>query len=213
MRKRIGVVTTIKNDGTMSLSGPYVHFANHFGQLVVIDALDEKVHDVDLLILPGGSDVDSARYNNKPSYHAQQPNHFMEWFDKNMIDGYIKAGIPIFGICRGFQTLNVHFGGSLDQHINQKTSVLRNDLVDTLEFTSIVQKYNIRNEKYEVNSLHHQGFNINQLGKDLFVLAINKNYQNVEAIIHKDLPIAAVQWHPEEIWDILSIKIIRSFLN
>lgn len=214
MRKRIGIIATVKSDGSMSISGAYMHLVNYFGQPIIIDALDEKLHDVDLLILPGGSDVDSLRYGEKPSYHAQQPNHFMEWFDNNMLGKYIEKKTPIFGICRGFQTLNVHFGGKMVQNIHQKSSNPRNELIDELVFDEryVPLAFKIT-KKYEVNSLHHQGFYAAELGKGLAIVATNKHYGNVEAVCHKELPIVAVQWHPEEIYDQYSMMAIKQLLN
>ena len=60
----------------------------------------------------------------------------LEYFDTVMLQKYIDAGVPIFGICRGAQTMIAHFGGKLDQDYPQKySSPNRGELVDTLKFT------------------------------------------------------------------------------
>jgi len=206
----------------MNLPATYNTFAAHFGIPIPIFAYDNKVHtDIDLLIIPGGADVDPSRYGERPVFQSGNPNIQLEDWDKYMLPQYIAAGIPMFGICRGFQTLNVHFGGTLSQHIAQEYSDPRDKLVDTLvgsadNFTNAF-KYFTDNEvklfKLKVNSLHHQGItNKDRLGENIKIIYTNSVFNNVEAFWVKDKPIVAVQWHPEEIYDEFSINIINSML-
>lgn len=208
----------------MTLPATYSTFASHFGIPVPIFAYDSKVHtDIDLLIIPGGADVDPSRYGHRPIFQSGNPNIQLEDWDKHMLPQYIDAGIPIFGICRGFQTLNVHFGGTLTQHLTQEYSEPRDKLVDTLLGTeNIINLFAHYNSavstkdfgKLKVNSLHHQGITKNDtLGTDVKILYTNHIFDNVEAIWIKDKPIVAVQWHPEEIYDLFSVSIITHMLN
>ena len=109
---------------------------------------------------------------------------------------FLQAGKPIFGICRGFQMLNVMLGGSLYQDIpsemglqhmyNSIHSVTTTDgsVLDVL-FGSCIY----------VNSFHHQA--IQTLAPGLTPLAFSENGAIVEAFQHTTLPVLAVQWHPE----------------
>jgi putative glutamine amidotransferase len=212
-------------DGSINLTAPYINYFSRFGTVVPIYALDEHVNrDIDLLVLIGGADVNPSRYTNELHWMTQNPNIQLEFFDINVLPNYIDANIPIFGICRGFQTLNVHFGGQLHQHIQQKTSTIsRADAVDKLTATSqgltycldnaiISQKGYNRINLFEVNSLHHQGFFMEDCGEGIIPLLSNNQYNNVEAFTVRDKPIFAVQWHPEELWDTFSTKTIQNLI-
>ena len=224
MKHRIGIVTSKNQEsGVISIPAAYTNYFANFGTIVPIFALDDYINrDIDLLVLIGGSDVNPMRYGDKPHFHTQNPNIELEYFDMYVLPKYIEINMPIFGICRGFQTLNVNFGGKLSQHINQKTSTnpSRTELVDKLIFTGteaskiISEKINKDNKKVplEVNSMHHQGVFMNQLGEGLIPIFTNSVYENVEAFKHYSKPIVGVQWHPEEIYDKYSYYEIQNLL-
>lgn len=228
MNKTIGILTHITdpsgNTPSFGLNAVYLRYFRQFGNIVMIDPGCQKVIDVDLLVLPGGRDVDTTRYNEVPDTKTQNPDIHYEWFDKYILPLYVKENIPIFGICRGFQTGNVFFGGKLNQHINQAYSGNdRSSLVDTLKLTEnqpvdvpkqwITGNKNfsgkvINNLYLKVNSLHHQGiYEKNHhvypatLSEEMLILAKNIAYGNVEAMMHQKYPFIAVQWHPEEMDD------------
>jgi putative glutamine amidotransferase len=231
MKKTIGVVYT-----TETAIKPYLQLIEVLGcNTEIVFAFDENLHqDIDMLLLPGGADVNPTRYHEKPNLACGKPNMQFEWFDEAMLPQYVnlletKQGNlkGIFGVCRGFQTLNVLFGGSLDQDIPQQYSGdERNKIVDTLvtiealhdvavfdnKIKSIIRETLVKG-KMGVNSLHHQGFSFRRLSKELTPLLINNAYNNIEAFCHKQLPIVATQWHPEEIFDGFSIKAINLILN
>lgn len=178
--------------------------------------------EIDLLILVGGADVYPIRYGEKPSIKTGSPNIDLEWFDQVMLPQYIErcqtGDLAIFGICRGFQTLNVHFGGSLEQDINQAySSKSRDELVDDITLTT--NFFKAKNEHNKVmlntktNSLHHQGVFSANLADELVTVGKNNKYNNIEAFIHESLPIAGVQWHPEEIDCVYSQQLIYHILD
>lgn len=104
---------------------------------------------------------------------------------------------------------NVHFGGTLNQHIFHETSIKsRQELVHDLYWSRNDAKIKLKNNK--VNSLHHQS--INELGNGLISICEAQD-GHIEVIKHAELPIAAVQYHPEEIWDNLSQTLINNLLN
>lgn len=212
--KRIGVVCSKNSDGGLGIPSAYAQYFANWGLLIPINALDTSVYDVDLLVLTGGSDVNPERYNKDLSFFTQNSNVQLEYFDTKILPQYIDSNIPIFGICRGFQTLNVHFGGSLKQHIWNETSVKRDDLVHDVIATDYLRQlkyYNV--SKFKVNSLHHQGFNVEHCGEMVKPLLLHKDRENVEAFGISGKPIAAVQWHPEEIFDAFSSSTINLLLK
>ena len=71
---------------------------------------------MDGLLLSGGADIDPARYNEPVdgAIGIEPARDALEWA---ALDAADRRGIPVFGICRGLQFLNVHRGGSLLQHV------------------------------------------------------------------------------------------------
>lgn len=208
--KKIGIVAWGTGENSFGVTKPYLNFFSDFGMVEMINPFDDfNIRDLDLLVLPGGPDVNPVRYNTRPSVWTGKPCHFLEYFDTYVLPKYIAKGVPIFGICRGLQTLNVHFNGTLNQHINHEYSTKSRQ-----EEVHSVYKPGLPKNKHsciqKVNSLHHQS--IKKLGQDLTILGVSDD-NHVEAIVHDTLPIAAVQWHPEEIYDDFSTKIINELLN
>ena len=217
--KKIGILNNVFERST-GVSKVYLEYFKQFGKVVTIDWDDDEVKDIDLLVLPGGADVSTFRYNQKPDYNTGVPNIFFEWFDQFMLPEYIKVGIPIFGICRGMQTLNVVFGGSLHQHIHQEYSTKsRAEEVHSVKLNRDPSVINyIKNIGYDmnnfkINSLHHQA--VDEVGSGFKVVYTHSgNINNVESIYHTELPIIGVQWHPEEmVSDEYSEKAIMYLLH
>lgn len=149
----------------------------------------------DGLILCGGSDVD-------PQYYGQALNGSVN-IDKErdavelaLLEAYVKAGKPVMGICRGYQLINIFFGGTLEQHIAAADLHIQHDGVDSVhdveaEKGSILAK--LYGTAFSVNSSHHQA--VQKLGAGLKATAFWNGM--TEAYEHESLPVIGVQWHPE----------------
>jgi len=120
--------------------------------------------------------------------------------EMSLIDRCVQQRLPILGICRGQQLLNIYFGGSLHQSLRGlyvedpeiRTILPRKRLVipDDMKLARIIGKSSIR-----VNALHNQA--IDRLGRGLRIAASDRN-GIVQAIEHESLPLVlGVQWHPE----------------
>lgn len=118
----------------------------------------------------------------------------------NLVEAAVNKEIPVLGICRGAQLLNIHFGGSLYQNI-------KGFYVETPQIRSIRPKKQIflkpyskimgilNKETVRVNALHNQA--IKNLGDGVVAVAWEGN-QLVQAIEHQTRPyVLGVQWHPE----------------
>jgi len=206
----IGIVGWTFNDGKMyGVNKDYLYYFTTFGNVRMVSIYDENIQtDLDLLVLPGGADVDTTRYGQIPELTTSSPNIFLEAFDKFFLGKYIEAGVPIFGICRGLQSLNVHFGGTLYQEIGGGHQPEKRDTepVHGLLFTdayeaALSKLTNPKNGKSPlyvkgVTSRHHQAIDV--LGEGLEIMAVASNSDWVaEVIVHEELNIAAVQYHPE----------------
>lgn len=224
MRKNIGIVIPI-NEGA-AINARYLEYFGRFGNVQFINPLDEIIHKVDLLVLPGGADIDSLRYGQMPSYFSQRPNQFAEYFAKAVLPRYIDSNIPIFGVCRGFQEIVVTFGGTLEQHLYLPMSEPRPKCIETLDFTGYkqpsaeIQRWtsafpaNKKTNGYTVNSLHHQGiYPGNIADTQIEILAKSQEYGNIEAITINNKPIIGVAYHPEEFMCIYADKLVQYLLN
>lgn len=218
--KKIGIVAWSTGDNSFGATKPYLDFFSKYGIVtLILPQQTDIIEDLDLLVLPGGKDVSPSRYGEWPGYFTGHPDVYLEHFDTNVLGKYVNARIPIFGICRGLQTLAVFFGGSLHQHIYTPYSQQREDKVHLLSVdnkafknTTCFKNVFVDDKKLSVNSLHHQSVNI--VPNEFVKVATTKNYgKNIEALVSVNLPIAGVQYHPEHIFDELSDQLINSLLH
>lgn len=231
--KKIGIVAW--NTGTNSFGAtiPYLNFFSKFGIVDLIMPNEIETRELDLLVVPGGPDVDTKRYlapEEAVSYFTGKPCPFRERFDAVLLPKYIAKGTPIFGICRGHQTLAVHFGGRLIQDLSENGHLHnynpesdRTKLVHSVTNSApgLLRELGIDVPAvFDVNSIHHQAVSDENLPAIATVLArftANKKYPEdrlIEAITYEPhYPIYSVQWHPEEIKDSFSVQIINKLLN
>lgn len=196
--KKIGILSWQIGENSFGVTIPYLMWIEMFGQVRILDYKEPIDMSLDALVLPGGPDIDPRRYHDIPGRFTGKACLYREYFDRHVLPIYIENNMPIFGICRGIQTLNVHFGGTLTQHMYHETSVKsRDELVHSIQYNENGTRFT-----EEVNSLHHQ--TVKTLGKGIRPIARyyskkRKYLGAVEAIIHEQFPIAAVQYHPEEL--------------
>lgn len=219
----IGILAKRIGPNSLGVTHPYYQMFYPFGNIKIINFEGDPNHleDLDLLVLPGGPDINPARYGYIPSLLTQKPDLLLEHFDMTFLGRYIDAGTPIFGICRGFQTLAVHFGGILIQDMYHETSDSDERYKKVHEISinpQILHNLEIgdKKKKYEVNSLHHQCMTIADMPDCLYAIANYKGlYQEaVEAFVHKTWPIVGVQYHPEELTsDLLSDFLVTYLLK
>lgn len=151
----------------------------------------------DGLILCGGNDVDPKYYHEdlNGSVDIDEDRDSLEFA---LLKAYVEAGKPVMGICRGYQLINIFFGGTMYQHIPE--APIHTNGTDyycvhdvTADPDSIVGR--LYGTEFSVNSAHHQ--TVKELGEGLRATAWWQD-KYVEAIEHDSLPILGVQWHPEK---------------
>lgn len=214
--KRIGIVAWKIGDNSIGITTPYYEYFRIFGEINLLTPSMGIMKDLDLVVIPGGKDVNPIKYNNEPSLYTQDPDLIKEHFDEKKLPGYIEAKVPIFGICRGLQSINVFFGGTLYQdapYHNFYSSKDRDELVHSV--APLKQDGSIAGASFKVNSLHHQS--IKTLGNGLrTILRCDEKKTDtatIEGIAHNELPIAAVQFHPEHIYCGYVDLLINKLLN
>ncbi|MSO42510.1 MAG: gamma-glutamyl-gamma-aminobutyrate hydrolase family protein [Solirubrobacterales bacterium] len=159
---------------------------------------------IDALLLAGGADVDPASYHAEPHPETKGTWPERDRFELALTRAALASGMPVLGICRGMQILNVALGGALDQHLPDRigTEVHRHtpgafgDHEVRLEPGSLAARASGA-ERLPVKSHHHQG--VAGLGGGLIVTGWSVPDDVVEAI---ELPgpgfALGVLWHPEE---------------
>lgn len=137
------------------------------------------------ILFPGGVDVNPHLYHEEKS-ETLSLNQELDDFEFHILDLCLSLHLPIFGICRGIQCLNVYFGGTLYQDItgHQSTSHMVKNLFPHVS--------KIKNA--ETNSFHHQA--IKEIA-DGFIPFLFASDGQIEGMIHKEKKIIAVQYHPE----------------
>jgi putative glutamine amidotransferase len=163
---------------------------------------------VDGLLLPGGGDVDPARYGESPHEKSANISPARDEVELTLARWAMDEGKPLLAICRGIQVLNVALGGSLYQDIEaQAPGAGKHDWFpgysrDHRPHTVAVAPGSrlariLGASEQAVNSLHHQA--LKEIAPDLTVVARAPD-GIVEAVEAGDHPFAlAVQWHPEEL--------------
>jgi putative glutamine amidotransferase len=168
------------------------------------DDPDVFLDRVDALILAGGADVDPASYGAEPDPHTKGTWPERDAFELALARRALDREMPVLGICRGMQMLNVALGGTLVQHLpdlvghedHRHTPGTFGDHDVRLEPGSLAARA-AGGDRVSVKSHHHQG--ADRIGEGLVVTGWSVPDDVVEAI---ELPgrefALGVLWHPEE---------------
>jgi putative glutamine amidotransferase len=170
-----------------------------------VDAADRVLNGLDGVIITGGRDMDPAGYGQQRHPSTDEPvpaNRERDAWEIALVRGAIRRGIPVLGICRGAQVINVALGGTLHQHLPDVLGHTRHQQGNAVFFTSGVRTVPgtrlaaLIGETSDVQCYHHQA--IDRLGAGLVVSA-----QDSDGVIEAvEIPgenfVLAVQWHPEE---------------
>lgn len=171
----------------------------------------EIISRLDGLIICGGRDVESTRYGQAPHQNAEVPDTVRDELEDKLLTAAINIELPILGICRGAQMLNVNRGGTLIQHLPDVLGDNRYQLgggvftqmdLNVLPGTRLSQS--VSSPVVSGAALyHHQA--IDQLGEGL-VISSKSPDGVVEGIELENYPFGvAVQWHPEQTLDNLDL--------
>jgi putative glutamine amidotransferase len=156
----------------------------------------QYVERIDGLLMSGGADIEPELYGADPIPETSNPEPIRDEFEIALLESAFECELPIAGICRGLQMINVHTGGSLFQDV--PTHAVRDKPPSSQVHTVSIDQGSTLADLYgtsrNVNSLHHQS--IDRLGEELRVAAWSED-GGIEGIEHESLPVIAVQWHPE----------------
>jgi putative glutamine amidotransferase len=164
--------------------------------------VEEALARLDGLLLAGGADIAPSRYGAEPDPATGAVREDRDAAEAGLISGAVGAGLPVLGVCRGMQLLNVVRGGTLVQHLPDvvghsghapEPGVFARHPVTVQPGTRLATA--LARSRVTVPTYHHQG--LDRLGGGLLVSA-RADDGTAEAVEDPDLPFCvAVQWHPE----------------
>lgn len=170
----------------------------------VAESPDELLDLLDGLVLAGGADIDPGTYGASPHPETAGAREERDRFELALGTRALERDLPLLGICRGMQMLNVIQGGTVEQHLpdrvghedHRHTPGVFADHTVELTAGSLAARV-VGTEASAVRSHHHQG--VGELGEDLIVTGRSDRDGVIEAIERPDRRFAlGVLWHPEE---------------
>ena len=192
-----GYVTEVQRAGGIALVlTPDVYLVDH---------PDELLDRVDGVILSGGGDLDPAAYGAEPHPETSLVMPERDAFELALTRRAVERDLPVLGVCRGMQVLNVAFGGTLLQHLpehfghgeHRRVAGSFDGADHDVRLTDGSLAARAAGElQHGTKSHHHQG--IDELGDGLVATGISTIDELVEAIELPERRFAlGVQWHPE----------------
>lgn len=162
------------------------------------------VDSCDLLILPGGGDIDPSFFHQSNTA-SRNVDFILDNVQFSFLEAFVKMGKPVIGICKGMQLINIYFDGSLTQNLPDASRSLHAYInKDKYHKITPIPSPNcpfpwLLNfpDPLFVNSAHHQA--VSKIGQNLYPLHLAPD-DVVETICHRTLPIIGVQWHPERLY-------------
>jgi putative glutamine amidotransferase len=193
--------------------------------------LDDALDACDGILLGGGRDIDPSRYGQEPTEHLSTTEPLRDAYELDLVERSLDRRLPILGMCRGIQILNVALGGTLVQDVSLKPAWGEHPCDRGWEAWKEVERSSLAGEEtvprhprhrisiepgsrlhealgtdeIEVDSFHHQA--LDRVATDLTVVARAPDGV-VEAVeLDGDAYVLAVQWELQEEW-----RVDRRFL-
>ena len=168
---------------------------------------DQQVQDLDGLVLSGGGDVHPKHYHQSIDGADEHDIHDgRDTLELGLTRAALGVDLPILGVCRGFQMLNVALGGGLVQHVDGHRSpkdAVHYHEVDIAPGTLLARTLGL-DGRFTVNTYHHQAVTAERLAPGLVPTAVTVEgpalLEGIEAPGHRW--VLAVQWHPERFYEL-----------
>ena len=159
------------------------------------------------LILTGGQDMSPLHYGQEPEKGLGEVSEARDDYDLALYGLAKDMGLPIFGICRGMQVINVAQGGTLYQHLDDEGSFTlkhlqeasRDQVSHSVTLVPGSRLHDLLGDRIQVNSFHHQAIRDLAGGFRVSVTSDDGVIEAMEALDMDKEKILAVQWHPEEL--------------
>lgn len=213
-RKPLIGISASHREGGCLLSAPYIQAVVKAGGAPVIippvtdgSTLRSIVAELDGLVLSGGADLNPLWYGEQPREALQTVDPVRDLNELKLLKLAADRNIPILGICRGEQLINVAFGGTLYQdipsqrpsnpvkHVQSLPTESASHHVEGVEGSQL--ETILGTKEWIANSLHHQAVKDLAPGFRAVAFATDSVIEAIEA--WPDRPILGVQWHPESL--------------
>lgn len=182
----------------------------------------ERIVDaIDGLFLPGGSDLDSDLYGEECHNENDQPLRERDDLELALVRRAVERGVPVYGVCRGMQLINVALGGTLEQHLGDRLDMTpHRDEIGTYTAHEVIPVAGsglagiVGTATFAIASHHHQA--VAELGQGLVACAWAPDgvVEAIEAIeATGDRFLLGVQWHPEQKLPGAGLELFRAFVQ
>jgi putative glutamine amidotransferase len=170
--------------------------------------LAQEMERLDGVLLPGGGDINPRLYGQDPDESLYDVNSEQDHLDMDVARATIDAGLPLLGVCRGHQLVNVLYGGTLfqdmapstvnhnglDPHDPAASEWAWHDVLVSAGSKAAALYGSGEATTVKIASGHHQA--VDRVGEGLLVTAIADD-GTVEALEDPSRWVVSVQWHPE----------------
>lgn len=207
----IGITTFISSKG-LTLPTTYIDAVDDSDGVPMVlaktpdtEKIKSQIDKVDALLLTGGNDIEPALFNEEPHQQLGEIEPGRDEYESKLIEHALEKEIPVLGICRGAQILNIQQGGTMyqdiydqiDTEVNQHTQkAARNYLAHTVNIKKDSLLHRIVGQtKIRTNTFHHQA---NKDVPDHFIISATSPdgvIEAVESTVHDF--VMGLQWHPE----------------
>lgn len=209
MRKIIGVsLRVVEAAGYQEhrdeISHDWIRFLSSYDIIPVLipnnlPDVNEFVRDLKLsaLLLSNGNNI-SPLNDEEERLDMDDVSIDRDNTERELISFAVSNQIPLIGICRGMQMLNVYFGGKMVRNLSDVCGISKPHVANTheIQFVDVHMKRQLQFNNMITNSFHNQGVTSDTLSLQLRPFAM-ADHGVVEGVYHPDLPIAGIQWHPE----------------
>lgn len=215
MKPVIGILIPRKENKTIAIQENYIHAVEQAGGTVLLLGITPYVDKetiahwlsvCDGFLLPGGGDIAPSFYAQNPMEELGEGDRLRDDVELYFCKMVAQTKMPLLGICRGIQTINVAFGGSLWQDIPTQCGGSIGHMQQSKAWPDVHHNiilseksmllYTMGGVHQQCNSFHHQA--VHRVAAGLVVAAIAPD-GIVEAIENKTGTILGVQWHPEQL--------------
>lgn len=176
----------------------YVRYVQSMAAVPFVTLDIKEASDCDGLILPGGGDITPAFFGEE-NRGSRNIDTELDILQLEILDMALEKKLPVLGICKGIQLINVGLGGTIIQDI-ATGGCHAYDRGDKYH-PSVISKgswlHPLYGESLIINSAHHQA--LGKLGGGLHAVQFCPLDGCIEAVAHESLPVIGVQWHPERI--------------
>ncbi|MDP9246009.1 MAG: gamma-glutamyl-gamma-aminobutyrate hydrolase family protein [Chloroflexota bacterium] len=200
MAPRVVVTLSVLNGSELRVRsrGQYTKALSDAGfDVIAVDASGAAPLEFDALCLSGGEDLEPQRYHAAPDPRTEPADPARDALELQLLAGARERDLPILGICRGFQVINVAYGGSLVQHVDghrEANGPIVPHVATAQSGSKLAEACGTA--PFSVNARHHQAVADGDLAPGLVPTArIDGLVEAFEDPARRWL--VAVQWHPE----------------